>query len=334
VTAPVTPLLDVEGLEIWLPSRGGAVPIVTGVDLRVEPGECVGVAGESGSGKSMTALSLLGLLPDGAVTRGRAAFDGVDLLRARGRALARIRGAGIGIVFQDPLATLHPMLTVGTLLTEHLQHHLRLGKAEAESRAIRLLDDVHMPDPRNALRWYPHQLSGGMLQRVAIAVALACGPKLLIADEPTTALDVTVQAQILRLLDELRRERGLSVILISHDLGVISAVAGRLYVMYAGRVVEAGPVGALLNAPAHPYTRALLRCLPDTAMRTPELVPIPGSPPRAGALPSGCPFHPRCEYAQQSCRECVPILRHAGNGRLSRCPVVLDVPLATRASGR
>jgi oligopeptide transport system ATP-binding protein len=329
----VTRLLDVEGLEIWLPGRKGAQQIVMGVDLHVEPGECVGIAGESGSGKSMSALSLLGLLPPGAVTRGRAAFDGVDLLRARGRTLARIRGAGIGIVFQDPLAALHPMLTVGTQLTEHLRYHLRLRRAEAEARAVRLLDDVHLPDPRNALRWYPHQLSGGMLQRVAIAVALACGPKLLIADEPTTALDVTVQAQVLRLLDELRRERSLSVILISHDLGVISAVAERLYVMYAGKVVESGPVRALVNEPAHPYTRALIRCLPDPSARMPELVPIPGSPPRAGALPRGCPFHPRCEYAEQSCRERVPALYPAGDGRFSRCPVVLEVPTATRASG-
>jgi oligopeptide/dipeptide ABC transporter ATP-binding protein len=327
-------LLDLEGLEVWLPGRRGAQQILMGIDLHIEAGECIGIAGESGSGKSITALSLLGLLPQGAVTRGRARFDGVDLLRMRGRERQRIRGAGIGIVFQDPKAALHPMLTIGTQLTEHLRHHRGLRKAAAEAHAAELLDVVHLPDPLNALRWYPHQLSGGMLQRVAIAVALACDPKLLIADEPTTALDVTVQAQILRLLDELRRERELSVLLISHDLGVMSAIGERLYVLYAGRVVESGRVRELITEPWHPYTQALLQCLPDPAHRVAELVPIPGAPPRVGAYPSGCPFHPRCRHAVESCTRDVPPLLQVGKTRLSRCPVVLEAPMPATASSR
>jgi oligopeptide/dipeptide ABC transporter ATP-binding protein len=325
------PLLEVEGLEVWLPGRRGAQQILMGVDLHVDGAECVGLAGESGSGKSMTALSLLGLLPPRAATRGRARFESLDLLRMRGRARSRLRGVGVGIVFQDPKAALHPMLTIGTQLTEHLRYHLRLDRAAADARAVELLDAVHLPDPRNALRWYPHQLSGGMLQRVAIAIALACEPRLLIADEPTTALDVTVQAQILALLDELRRERQLSVLLISHDLGVISAIADRLYVMYAGRVVEAGPVRDLITEPCHPYTRALLACLPDPAQRLEELVPIPGAPPRVGSIPPGCPFHPRCAYAVASCRQAVPSLLPVGASRLSRCPVVLEAPVREKA---
>jgi oligopeptide/dipeptide ABC transporter ATP-binding protein len=327
----VTALLDVQGLEVCLPGRRGAQQILMGVDLHVDGGECVGVAGESGSGKSMTALSLLGLLPDGAVARGRAHFDGVDLLRMRGRERRRVRGIGIGIVFQDPKAALHPMLTIGTQLTEHLRYHLGLDRAAADARAVELLEVVHLPDPRNALRWYPHQLSGGMLQRVAIAIALACDPKLLIADEPTTALDVTVQAQILRLLDELRRERQLSVLLITHDLGVISAIADRLYVMYAGRIVEAGPVRDLVDDAFHPYTRALLACLPDPSQRLEELVPIPGTPPRVGSVPRGCPFHPRCAYAEPSCQQALPSLVSVGPGRLSRCPVVVEAPVPAKA---
>lgn len=325
-------LLDVEGLEVWLRGSRGAQQILMGIDLHIEAGECIGIAGESGSGKSMTALSLLGLLPQGAVTRGRARFDGVDLLRMRGRERRRVRGAGIGIVFQDPKAALHPMLTIGTQLTEHLRYHRGLRKAAAEAHAAELLDVVHLPDPPNALRWYPHQLSGGMLQRVAIAVALACDPKLLIADEPTTSLDVTVQAQILRLLDELRRERELSVLLISHDLGVMSAIGERLYVLYAGRVVESGRVRELIVDPWHPYTQALLQCLPDPTQRVAELEAIPGVPPRVGSYPSGCPFHPRCRHAIESCSHVVPPLLPVGKTRLSRCPVTLEAPMPATAS--
>lgn len=251
-------LLELSDLRVRLPSREGWQPVVDGVSVGVDAGEILGIAGESGSGKTMTALALLGLLPHGARTSGSALFAGRELVGMSHEALRHVRGREIAMVFQDPSTALHPMLPVRTLLTEHMRHHLGLDKRAARARALELLEQVRIPDPARALHAYPHELSGGMRQRVAIAAALACGPKLLLADEPTTALDVTVQAGILRLLDRLRRETGLAVVVITHDLGVISALADRVAVMRGGTVVEQGATSTVLTAPEHDYTRALL----------------------------------------------------------------------------
>jgi len=243
--------LEVEGLRVRLPTPRGFATVVDGIDYHVEPAQVFGVAGESGSGKTMSMLALLGLLPAGAVVEGRAAFGGQDLLRLKGNDLRAVSGRDIGMVFQDPMTSLHPMLTIGQQLTEHMRRHLGLSRRAADDRAAELLDQVRIPGPRSALHAYPHQFSGGMRQRIAIAIALACGPRLLIADEPTTALDVTVQAGILRLLDRLRRERDLSVVLITHDLAVMSSIADRISIFYAGQVVESGRRDELLRHPRH-----------------------------------------------------------------------------------
>ena len=314
-------LLEVDGLRIRLPTTRGLVTVVDRVDYLVEEGEVFGVAGESGSGKTISMLSLLGLLPDGAVVDGTVRFGGRDLLRMPRRQLREIAGRDLAMVFQDPLTSLHPMLSIGRQLTEHVRRHLGLGKRDAERQAMAALEEVRIPDPASALRAFPHQFSGGMRQRIAIAIALACRPKLLIADEPTTALDVTVQAGILRLLDRLRRENDLSVILITHDLGVMSAIADRVSIFYAGKVVEAGTREEVLRASRHPYTRALLDALPHPEARNEDkpLVAIAGAPPSPGSIPSGCAFHPRCAYAVESCRAEVPPLVRVG-GRLLACP--------------
>ena len=253
-------LLEVEGLRVRLPTTRGLVTVVDGVDYAVEHGEVFGVAGESGSGKTMSMLSLLGLLPDGAVVEGSVRFGEHDLLRMPRRRLREVAGRELAMVFQDPLTSLHPMLSIGRQLTEHVRLHLGLGRRDAERHALASLADVRIPDPASALRAFPHQFSGGMRQRIAIAIALACRPKLLIADEPTTALDVTVQAGILRLLDRLRRENDLSVVLITHDLGVMSAIADRVSIFYAGKVVEAGSREAVLQHAAPSVHPRAARC--------------------------------------------------------------------------
>jgi oligopeptide transport system ATP-binding protein len=314
-------LLEVEGLRVRLRTAGGLVTVVDGVDYRVEQGEVFGVAGESGSGKTISMLALLGLLPDGAEVEGKALFDGQDLLALAPARLRSISGRDLAMVFQDPLTSLHPMLTVGRQITEHVEYHFGIGRRDAEQRARDLLEDVRIPDGAQAIHAYPHEFSGGMRQRIAIAIALACRPKLLIADEPTTALDVTVQAGILRLLDRLRRENDLAVVLITHDLGVMSSIADRVSVFYAGRVVESGARPDVLKSPRHPYTQALLDALPHPeAPRHEELVAIPGAPPSPGRIPAGCAFNPRCAYARETCRTDVPALL-ALNGRLLACPV-------------
>jgi oligopeptide/dipeptide ABC transporter ATP-binding protein len=319
-------LLEVDGLRVRLPVASGFVTVVDGVDYRVERGEVFGVAGESGSGKTMSMLALLGVLPDGAAVEGSVRFDGLDLLGLTGARRRQLAGRDLAMVFQDPMTSLHPMLTVGRQLTEHVRLHLGFDRRAAARRALELLEQVRIPDGREALRAYPHQFSGGMRQRIAIAIALACRPKLLIADEPTTALDVTVQAGILRLLDRLRRENDLAVILITHDLGVMSAIADRVSIFYAGRVVESGPREDVLRRPRHPYTRALLDALPHPELRRDApLVAIAGSPPSPGGIPPGCAFHPRCAFAQEACRTDVPELVRV-DGRALACPVD---PLAT-----
>jgi oligopeptide/dipeptide ABC transporter ATP-binding protein len=314
----VTALLEVEGLRVRLPTPSGFATIVDGVDYEVAPAQVFGVAGESGSGKTMSMLALLGLLPAGAVVEGRATFGGKDLLRLSARDLRAVSGRDIGMVFQDPMTSLHPMLSVGRQLTEHVRRHLGLGRSAATQRATDLLEQVRIPDPSSALRAYPHQFSGGMRQRIAIAIALACGPRLLIADEPTTALDVTVQAGILRLLDGLRREHDLSVVLITHDLAVMSSIADRISIFYAGRVVESGPRDELLQHPRHPYTRALLDALPHPeAARDTPLIAIKGTPPSPQQIPTGCPYHPRCSYALDVCTTDDPPLAPVGGRRLA-----------------
>ena len=314
-------LLEVDGLRVLLPGAGGLLTVVDGVDYRVEEGEVFGVAGESGSGKTMSMLALLGVLPDGAAVEGHVSFDGRDLLALAAARRRELAGRDLAMVFQDPMTSLHPMLTIGRQLTEHVRLHLGFDRRAAESRALELLEQVRIPDGSEALRAYPHQFSGGMRQRIAIAIALACRPKLLIAEEPTTALDVTVQAGILRLLDRLRRENDLAVILITHDLGVMSAIADRVSIFYAGRVVESGSRADVLRLPRHPYTRALLDALPHPELRGNQpLVAIPGSPPSPGNIPPGCAFHPRCAFARDDCRLHVPELV-ARNGRALACPV-------------
>jgi len=314
------PLLEVSGLRVRLPSRTGAMlPAVDGVDLAVSPGEVLGVAGESGSGKTMTALATLGLLPHGARTEGSIRLAGREILGLPDKQLRSVRGREVAMVAQDPRTALHPMLSVERQLTEHLRHHHGVGKRAARDEAADLLDQVRIPDPRAALARYPHEFSGGMRQRIAIASALAARPSLLIADEPTTALDVTVQAGILRLLDRLRRERGLAVLIITHDLGVLSSIADRLVVMYAGRVVETGSTADVLGSPRHPYTRGLLDALPEGGTTT--MRPIPGSPPALGSVPAGCAFHPRCAHAEAGCTAAVPPLLQIAPGRATACPV-------------
>lgn len=296
-------LLEVDHLNVAFAGAGDPVQVVRDVSFHVGDSEVVALVGESGSGKSITALSVLGLLPPTArVTSGRILFRGTDLVQASKATLRNVRGREIAMVFQDPTAYLNPSLTIGRQITESLEYHLDLSHAAAEERSIELLTLVGVPAPREQLRRYPHQFSGGMKQRVLIATALSCGPKLLIADEPTTALDVTIQAQILELLGRLRRELGMSIVLISHDLGVVSGLADRVVVMYGGRVAEAAPVEDTFYRSLHPYTHGILRSVPRvdgeaaTALRS-----IPGYPPDPAAMPSGCAFHPRCEYARAQC---------------------------------
>src|SRR6476469_5050396 len=308
-------LLEVDGLKVKLRGADGPVSIVHGVDYRVERGEVFGVAGESGSGKTISMLALLGLLPEGAQVDGSVRFGGQDLLKLPRSKLREISGRDIGMVFQDPFTSLHPMLSIGQQLTEHVKLHLGLDRRAAEKRAVELLADVRIPDPRAALRRFPHPFSGGIRQRIAIAIALACHPRLLIADEPTTALDVTVQAGILQLLDRLRREHELAVVLITHDLGVLSSIADRVSIFYAGRVVESGVREDVLQRPRHPYTRALLDALPHPeAPQDQDLVAIAGTPPSPGRIPSGCAFHPRCAFATDESRTVVPPLVPVGDG--------------------
>ncbi|ACQ78426.1 oligopeptide/dipeptide ABC transporter, ATPase subunit [Beutenbergia cavernae DSM 12333] len=342
-------LLEVRDLAVTLPGPDGDLPVLHDVSLHVDPGEIVGIAGESGSGKSMTAQTLLGLLPPGARTSGSARLGDTELLGLRGAQWNTVRGRRVAMVFQDATAALHPMLTVGRQLTEHMQVHLGLRRRAADARARELLELVRIPDAPSALRAYPHQFSGGMRQRVAIAVALACDPELLVADEPTTALDVTVQAGILELLDDLRRQVGLSVLFITHDLGVLAALTARTYVFYAGRVMESAPTAEVTLAPRHPYTAALLRARPHadaswdlTGAPAPaaaqraaagpprpagrrRLATIPGSAATPASAPAGCPFAPRCAYREDRCQAAIPPLDAVAPGHDVACVVRPDL---------
>ena len=317
----MTTLLAARGLGVTVGQDATPVTLVEDVSFTIGHGEVVGLAGESGSGKTMTALALMGILPAQVQATGEVWFGDQDVLKLRGRPLRQIQGKRIAMVFQDPSSALHPMLTVGRQLTEHMRHHLDISRREAERRAIELLEQVRIPDPRAALKSFPHQFSGGMRQRIQIAIALACEPDVLIADEPTTALDVTIQAGVLALLDRLRRERGLAILLISHDLGVLSALTDRVIVMYSGRVIESCATADLLKGNRHPYTRALLSSLPHPDAEGSALTPIAGTPPAPAARPAGCAFNPRCEFAIGECRSAVPELVTVGEGHLSACPV-------------
>jgi oligopeptide transport system ATP-binding protein len=303
-----TTLLDVKDLRIDFASGKKVVHAVRGVSYSVAAGETVGIVGESGSGKSAGVLALMRLLSENArVTGGEALFAGTDLLTLKRRQLNELRGSEIGMVYQDPLSALNPVLTIGRQITEVLQKHRGLSRGDARRRAAELLDIVGIPGGKNRLRDYPGQLSGGMRQRVTIAMAISCDPKLLIADEPTTALDVTVQAQILDLLGQLKRELGMALIVITHDLGIVAGVADRVLVMYAGRIVEEGPTSAVIDEPKMPYTLGLLRSVPRLDLpRQTSLDPIPGTPPDPTRIASGCPFAPRCSFVIDKCRTEAP----------------------------
>ena len=294
------PLLQVEDLRVSYATEDGTVQAVDGISYELERGRTLGIVGESGSGKTVAALSVLGLTrAEGATVSGRISFEGRDLLGLAEPGLRAIRGDEIAMVFQDPLSSLHPLYRVGAQIVEAIRAHRDLAKAKARAQAIELLGLVGIPDPAGRVDAYPHEMSGGQRQRAMIAMALANDPKLLIADEPTTALDVTVQAQILALLARLQRERGMALVLVTHDLGVVAEMADDIAVMYAGQIVESAPAERMFTAPEHPYTWGLLRSIPTLdGPREELLTPIPGTPPSPLAPPSGCRFHPRCPYAQ------------------------------------
>jgi peptide/nickel transport system ATP-binding protein/oligopeptide transport system ATP-binding protein len=316
------PVLDVRDLKTVFRTRRGEIHAVNSVSFDLRPGELLGVVGESGSGKSVTMMSLIGLLPSppADIRGGQVMFEGKDLLSCDAETLRDIRGGRIGFVFQDPMTSLNPVFTVGFQIMEPLRVHMGLTKAQARVRAGELLDLVGIPDATRRLDDYPHQFSGGMRQRVMIAIALACDPKVLIADEPTTALDVTIQAQILELVKELRRKLGMAIVWITHDLGVIAGIADRVMVMYGGQVVEQAPVRELFANPRHPYTRALLQTVPALhGPRAAKLRVIEGQPPILGAAPSSCPFAPRCAHAFDRCRAENPVRRDVGQGHDVAC---------------
>ncbi len=306
------PVLDVRGLKTVFRTRAGEIHAVNSVSFHLKPGELLGVVGESGSGKSVTMMSLIGLLPSppAEVRAGQVLLAGRDLLKIDAAELRQVRGAKIGFVFQDPMTSLNPVFTVGNQIMEPLLTHKGMTKAQARDRAVELLELVGIPDAAKRLKSYPHQFSGGMRQRVMIAIALACDPDVLIADEPTTALDVTIQAQILELVKELRQKLGMAIIWITHDLGVIAAIADRVMVMYGGQVVEHAPVKELFAHPQHPYTRALLKTIPSIhGARASRLQVIEGQPPILMAEPTSCPFRARCAHALEVCAHQNP-LRH------------------------
>ena len=311
------PLLEVRDLHTEFATGAGVVPAVDGISYTVERGETVAIVGESGSGKTAGALSILRLIPDppGRIIKGEILFDGRDLLKLSDEAIRRVRGADIGMIFQEPMTSLNPVLTIGRQITETIEQHRGADRAAAQKRAVELLAMVGIADPARRLKQYPHQLSGGMRQRIMIAIALACDPKLIIADEPTTALDVTIQAQILELMKELTRRLHVALIIITHNLGVVARYANRVNVMYAGRIVESGPAADIYHDPRHPYTMALLRSVPRLDRpRQARLDPVEGQPPDLTRLDAGCSFRPRCRFAVEACAAVRPPLQGAGAG--------------------
>ncbi|MDA8387194.1 MAG: ABC transporter ATP-binding protein [Nitrospiraceae bacterium] len=324
-----TPLLEISNLVVafgtgpsrgTVPSRGAAGPrIVDNVSFQIPEGGIFGLAGESGSGKSLTALSIMGILPNGAAAEGSIKFRGEEILNLPSEKMRSIRGREISMVFQEPMTCLNPVLKIGYQVKEALLAHLPISKREAHERAQGLLRAVMIPSPEARMNDYPHQLSGGMRQRVMIAMAIACNPSLLIADEPTTALDVTIEAQILDLINTLRTGRNMSVLLITHDLGVIGRHAATVGVMYAGRLLELSPAGEIFGSPRHPYTIGLMESMPFRGKRGAPLKPIPGSVPPPWGLPPGCKFSDRCAFQTPACRQAEPELREVSPGHFARC---------------
>ena len=332
------PLLDVRNLHTEFRTGAGVVPAVDGISYTVERGETVAIVGESGSGKTAGALSILRLIPDppGRITSGEILFGGRDLLRLSEEEIRQVRGSDIGMIFQEPMTSLNPVLTIGRQITETLEQHRGADRAAAQARAVELLGLVGIAEPARRLKQYPHQLSGGMRQRIMIAIALACDPKLIIADEPTTALDVTIQAQILELMKQLTRRLDVALIIITHNLGVVARYANRVNVMYAGRIVESGPAADIYHDPRHPYTMALLRSVPRLDRpRQARLDPVEGQPPDLTRLDAGCSFRPRCRFAVDACTVARPALEPAGDPRhLAACFRRDEIAIETGAAAR
>lgn len=320
------PLLSVRGLKTYFQSEEGLVPAVDGVSFDLEKGGTLGIVGESGCGKSVTSLSIMRLIPSppGRIVGGEILFEGEDLLKKSPAEMRKIRGNDISMIFQEPMTSLNPVFTIGDQIMEAIMLHQKLDKKAAREKAIDMLRLVGIPEPHRRVDEYPHQLSGGMRQRVMIAMALSCNPKLLIADEPTTALDVTIQAQILDLMRKLRDELGTSIILITHDLGVIAEMVEEVIVMYAGKIVERTDVRSLFRDPKHPYTRGLLGSLPKLHEKQDRLQTIEGVVPSPFNMPTGCRFHPRCEFARDICRAEQPELLDVGGGHEAACFIHSD----------
>jgi oligopeptide/dipeptide ABC transporter ATP-binding protein len=315
------PLLEVRGLRTYFASERGEVRAVDGVDLSLERGRTLGIVGESGCGKSVTALSIMGLIPQppGKIAGGEVRFEGEDLLKVPPRRMRDLRGDKLSMIFQEPMTSLNPAFPVGEQISEAILRHKKVNKLQAQNQAVDMLRKVRIPSPERRARDYPHQLSGGMRQRVMIAMALACNPRLLIADEPTTALDVTIQAQILELMRLLRAELGTAIILITHDLGVIAELADDVIVMYAGQVIERCAASRLFSEPQHPYTVGLLGSIPRLHLEQSRLSAIEGVVPDAAAFPQGCRFHPRCPFAVDQCRSDIPVLKEVKTNHYAAC---------------
>ena len=319
-------LLSVQDLKVYFSGNERIARALDGISYDVRKGETVCLVGESGCGKTVSALTILRIIPQppGEVMGGKILFNGQDLLELSEEDMQKIRGNHIAMVFQEPMTSLNPVFTIGDQIKEAILVHEQLEKNEILRRCIQLLKDVGIPSPENRLNDYPHQLSGGQRQRVMIAMALACNPDLVIADEPTTALDVTIQVQILDLFKELQEKRNMSLLYITHDLGVVANIADRIYVMYSGIIVEQGRTHDIFHNPCHPYTQGLLASLPSLSKRGSTLHSIPGAVPDPAYRPSGCPFHPRCEYATEICRSQFPEMCDCRDGHLSRCPVLFS----------
>ena len=315
------PLVDIKNLTVSFPQHEGVVQAIRGISLRVEAGESVGIVGESGSGKSVTCMAALRLLrePPARIAADRMDLDGTDMLKATRRQLAALRGKVAAMVFQDPMTAFDPVFTIGHQIVETIRAHRDISTADAKAEAISLLTRVKIKTPEAILNSYPHQLSGGMLQRAMIAMALSCRPKLLFADEPTTALDVTIQAQILSLIKDLQAELGMGLVMVTHDLGVVAETVDRVVVMYGGRVMEEGPVQDIFDAPLHPYTKALLSSIPGRTPGKRRLIEIPGASPNPANPPAGCPFHPRCTVADARCATDQPPFATIAPNRAAAC---------------